>query len=60
VRFLTYSLASNDETADHLETLCETESLSNEVLFRDLHNRLDVLGRKLNNFLQAVEAGHRT
>jgi four helix bundle protein len=59
VRFLTYALASNDETTDHLETLFETDSLTNEPLFRDLSTRLDVLGRKLNNFLQAVEAGHR-
>jgi four helix bundle protein len=60
IRFLTYALASNDETTDHLETLFETESLVNEALFQDLHARLDTLGRKLNNFLQAVESGHRT
>ena len=60
VRFLTYALASNDETTDHLEILSETESLVNEILFSELHTRLDILGRKLNNFLQAVEAGHRT
>jgi four helix bundle protein len=60
VRFLTYALASNDESTDHLETIRETESLTNEALFVDLHSRLDVLGRKLNNFLQAVETGHRT
>ena len=28
IRFLTYSLASCDETTDHLETLYETESLT--------------------------------
>jgi four helix bundle protein len=60
VRFLTYALSSNDETTDHLETLRETESLENEVLYHDLHTRMDILGRKLNNFLQAVEAGHRS
>jgi four helix bundle protein len=60
IRFLTFALASNDETTDHLETLGETESPTNGTLFDDLHARLDVLGRKLNNFLQAVEAGHRT
>jgi four helix bundle protein len=27
IRFLTYALASNDETTDHLETLFETKSL---------------------------------
>jgi four helix bundle protein len=60
IRFLTYALASNDETTDHLEILRETESLANEILFSDLHRRLDILGRQLNSFLQAVEAGHRT
>ncbi len=60
IRFLTYALASNDETTDHLEILRETESLANESLFSDLHSRLEVLARKLNSFLQSVEAGHRT
>src|SRR5215470_15390503 len=31
IRFLTFALASNDETTDHLETLFETESLTNKV-----------------------------
>jgi four helix bundle protein len=30
IRFLTYALASNDATIDHLETLFETESLKNK------------------------------
>jgi four helix bundle protein len=60
IRFLTYALASNDETTDHLETLLETESLTNETLFSDIQARLDLLGRKINSFLQSVESGHRT
>jgi four helix bundle protein len=60
IRFLTYSLASNDETMDHLEGLFETESLANKELYQGLRQRLDALGRKVNNFLRAVEAGHRT
>jgi four helix bundle protein len=60
IRFLTYALASNDETTDHLEILLETESLTNRTSYNDLHARREVLGRKLNSFLQAVEAGHRT
>jgi four helix bundle protein len=60
VRFLTFAQASNDETIDHLETLFETDSFTNESLFHELQARLDMLGRKLNNFLQAVESGHRT
>src|SRR5689334_21300768 len=60
IRFLTFALASSGETADHLEILRETESLSNGPLFEEPRVRLDVLGRKINNFLQSVEAGHRT
>ena len=60
VRFLTYSLASCDETTDHLETLYETESLNDEVLYKNLHERLQILGKKINRFIQSVEAGHRT
>ncbi len=60
VRFLTYSLASCDETTDHLETLYETESLNDEVLYKNLHERLQILGKKINRFIQSVEAEHRT
>jgi four helix bundle protein len=36
LRFLSYAVASNDETLDHLETLFETGSLAN----KDLYNKL--------------------
>ena len=58
IRFLTYSLASNDETIDHLETLFETESLKNKDLYDSLHSRSEVLGRKLNNMIGSVEREH--
>ena len=58
VRYLTYALASCDETTDHLETLFETESLTDRVLFDNLSERLQVLGKKLNLFLQSVERSH--
>lgn len=60
IRFLTFSLASSCETIDHLEILRETESLQNESLYNELHARLDLLGRKVNSFLQSVEREHRT
>ena len=44
IRFLTYSIASNDETIDHLETLFETDSLVDKELFENLHDWLEVLG----------------
>ena len=58
IRFLIYSLASNDETTDHLETLFETKSLKNKVMYDDLHNRLIILGKMLNKFVQSVEKEH--
>lgn len=58
IKFLIYSLSSNDETIDHLETLFETESLKDEALYNTLHLKLELLGKKLNNFIQAVERDH--
>ena len=60
MRFLSYAIASNNETLDHLETLFETESLKNKALYENLHSRLEVLGRKLNAFIQSVEKGHQS
>ena len=56
IRFLTFSIASNDETIDHLEILFETGSLKNEKLYNEIHNSINTLGKKLNLFIQAVEA----
>jgi four helix bundle protein len=58
LKFLVYAHASNDETIDHLETLFETKSLTDEVLFKNLMQKLDTLGRKLNRFIISVEANH--
>jgi four helix bundle protein len=60
LRFLTYVAAANDETADHLDTLFATDSLTNEDLFQDLNERLDKLGRKLNLFIKSVEKSHKS
>lgn len=60
IRFLTYSLASCDETADHLDTLAATGSLTEQSLIDELDQKLRVLGRKLNLFLQAVERDHQS
>jgi four helix bundle protein len=55
IRFLTFSIASNDETIDHLDTLFETGSLNNKTLYDDMHENLEILGKKLNLFIQAIE-----
>lgn len=59
IRFLTFSISSNDETIDHLETLFDTQSLKNQELFNNLQNRLTTLGKKLNKYIQSVEKNHR-
>lgn len=60
IKFLTYAHASCDETIDHLETLFETGSLAEKPLYDTLHAQLETLGRKLNNFIESVEANHRS
>jgi four helix bundle protein len=60
VRFLTYSLASCDETADHLDTLVVTGSLTDKSLIDELGQQLETLGRKLNLFLQSIERSHQS
>ncbi len=59
IRFLVFAHASCDETIDHLDTLHETGSLTNESIHHELKTQLDLLGRKLNVFIAAVEREHR-
>ncbi len=58
LRFLTYALASCDETRVHLDMLYRTESLP-EKTYRHLTEQYDILGRKLNAFLKGVIKHHR-
>ena len=58
IKYLVYSLASNDETIDHLENLYETESLKDAHLYQYLHQRLCTLGKKINLLLCAVDKNH--
>ena len=60
MKHLVYAHASCDETTDHLETIFETGSLTDEKLFKELMARQDLLGRKISRFIDAVEAGHRS
>lgn len=55
VRFLVYALSSNDETIDHLQTLYKTKSLKNEELYNGIHNKLGILGKKINLFIRGVD-----
>jgi len=58
IRFLIFSLASNDETIDHLETLWETGSLTDKKTYDELHEKIDKLGKKMNRFISSVENQH--
>lgn len=60
LRFLVYAHASCDETIDHLQTLRDCESLTDERLFGELMSLLDELGRRLNKFIQSVEVQHES
>jgi four helix bundle protein len=60
IRFLVLAHASCDEAKDHLETLRETGSLSDEELYQDLHFRVTKLSRALNGFIKGVEREHRS
>ena len=60
IKFLVYSLASNDETVDHLENLYGTSSLKEVDIYEDLYKKLITLGKMLNSFLQTVEKSHRS
>ena len=55
IRYLIIAISSNDETIDHLETLFETGSLNDKELYQSIHDRLEILGKKLNLFIQAIE-----
>lgn len=60
IRFIIYVLASTDETIDHLETLYHTGSLKNEELYQNLHDRLNILGKMINNFLSSIQVIHKS
>ncbi len=60
IHFLVYAESSTDETIDHLETLYETKSLISECKFRDLHERLEILAKKINRFIYSVQKHHKT
>ncbi len=58
LRFLDFAYASTLETIDHLETLQETGSLTNQPLFNNLHARTINLGKAMHGFIRGVETHH--
>ena len=43
IKFLVYSLGSNDETIDHLENLFKMKSLQDEIIYNYLQAKLETL-----------------
>ena len=60
IKFLTYAIASNDETMDHLKNLVDTGSLKDVDLSEKWFDKPDNLGRKLYLFRQAIERNYRS
>jgi len=60
IKFLTYSLASCDETRDRLDTLYETKSLKDKEVYSYFCEEYDHLGKMINNFIKSVDLTHRT
>lgn len=58
IKFLVTSLSSNDETMDHLDTLWETGSLTDQSLYCRLKDKIDHLGRMLQKFIARVQKEH--
>jgi four helix bundle protein len=57
IRFLVIAFGSLCESTDHLETLYITKSLKDEIRLKDLAEKMDKLGRKLNLLIRAVMVG---
>jgi len=53
-RYLTYAIASCDETKEHLELLFETDSLGKKDLFERLLAGYESLGKMLYRFRETV------
>lgn len=60
IQFLTYSIASCDETREHLELLHDTGSLDNAKVVTGFLSKCQELGAMIMSFTKAVERGHLT
>ena len=54
IKYITYAIASCDETKEHLELLFKTESLDQEVTFKYLLEKYEELGRRLYRFRETL------
>ncbi len=58
LQYLNRAYASSHETVEHLEFLRETGSLSDEDLYRQLHEEYESLCRMIFRFIAGVAAEH--
>jgi hypothetical protein len=56
--FFATKTQSQKESLKHLETLYETKSFLNENKYKELHDKLELLGKKINLFIQSVQKQH--
>jgi four helix bundle protein len=54
IRFLTYALASSDETKEHLKIAFTFNYISKD-LFKQYHDKYDLLGRQIYYFIKHYE-----
>lgn len=57
IRFLIYALASCDETVVHLDFIYSSQYI-NKDLHKNYIEKYDILGKKINRFLQKVMQEH--
>ena len=58
IQFLIYSVASCNETIEHLNILFSTNSLRDEKIYKELREKYVELSKKITKFIQAVENKH--
>ncbi len=58
LQYLNRAYASSHETVEHLELLPETGSLSDEDLYKQLHEEYESLCRMIFRFIEGVMAEH--
>ena len=58
IKFLIYSISSCDETINHIMTIKELYPELNQ--FDEFEKQYNILGKKINNYLQYVESSWNT
>lgn len=55
LRYLTFAITECDETILHIDFLFETESLKDELIYKELIEEYGQLSKRLNAFMQWVD-----